>query len=211
MSRRFKLKVSKESKHLKKLEPPMENTSFSRRLGSFFFKDRVFRIFKPIKYHIYSSLWSSMKDEFHVVNNNIIWLLGNGEKINFWNDSWCGAPLSQALQIPDLISQNLTSKVSDYISNGSWDIPDPLLQIFPILNRLVQQATIPLEPKKDQLLWKHSTNGDLDLKQAYTFKNQIQPDVYWAKTLWNQDITPSKSLLIWRLMHDKIPTYEKLA
>jgi len=30
-----------------------------------------------------------LKMNFFVVNNNSIWLLGNGENINFWNDSWC--------------------------------------------------------------------------------------------------------------------------
>jgi hypothetical protein len=77
-------------------------------------KDRVLRNSKPIKHHIYSSLWSSMKEEFKDMNNNTLWLLGNGENINFWNNCWCGAPLSPALQILEAISQNLTSLVSEF-------------------------------------------------------------------------------------------------
>jgi len=75
-------------------------TLFSQEDWALLIKDRVFRNSKPIKHHIYSSLWSSMKEEFKDINNNTFWLLGNGNKINFWNDCWCGAPLSQALQIP---------------------------------------------------------------------------------------------------------------
>jgi hypothetical protein len=43
-------------------------------------KDRVLRG-KNIIHH-----WSSVKDEFNVIMSNSIWLLGNGENINFWND-----------------------------------------------------------------------------------------------------------------------------
>lgn len=173
-------------------------------------KDRVFRNLKPIKHHIYSSLWSSMKDEFIDISSNTLWLLGNGEKINFWNDCWCGAPLSQALQIPEAISQNLTSLVGDYMVDGKWEIPDILHQMFPSLRQLVQQAIIPLEPTEDTLLWKHTDDGELNLKQAYHFKLQRHPELSWAKTIWNADIPPSKSLMVWRLMHNKIPTDENL-
>ncbi|GAU32674.1 hypothetical protein TSUD_218510 [Trifolium subterraneum] len=34
--------------------------------------------------------------------------------------------------------------------------------------------------------------------------------MHWAKTIWNSDIPPSKSLLVWRLMHNKVPTDENL-
>jgi len=75
---------------------------------------------------------------------------------------------------------------------------------------LVQQATIPLEMKKDLLLWNHTTHGEMELKNAYAFTIQPQPDLLWAKIIWSPDIPPLKSLSAWRLMHDKIPTDEKL-
>jgi len=46
-------------------------------------KDRVIRSKATIKHHIYSSLWSSFKEEFNVISNNSFWLLGNGKDINF--------------------------------------------------------------------------------------------------------------------------------
>jgi hypothetical protein len=50
-------------------------------------RDRVIRKKKTIQYHIFSSIWSSIKEEFEVITENSVWLLGNGEKINFWNDN----------------------------------------------------------------------------------------------------------------------------
>jgi hypothetical protein len=31
---------------------------------------------------------------------NSIWTIGNEENINFWNDNWCGIPLSDLFNIP---------------------------------------------------------------------------------------------------------------
>jgi hypothetical protein len=46
--------------------------------------------------------------------------------------------------------------------------------------------------------------------EAYLFKLQQFQDLYWPKLIWSADIPPSKSLFVWRLMHDKVPTDEQL-
>jgi ribonuclease HI len=173
-------------------------------------KDRVLRGKKTIQHHIFPSIWSSVKDEFNVLMSNSIWLLGNGENINFWNDPWCGVPLSVQFQIPAHISAALSSKVCDYIVNGGWHIPPYLSQLFPTLNCMVNQIIIPLDPCADSLLWKHTDDGDLHLKDAYLFKTQGWEELSWAKYIWSIDLPPSKSFLVWRLFHDKIPTDEHL-
>ncbi|XP_045791752.1 uncharacterized protein LOC123886479 [Trifolium pratense] len=48
------------------------------------------------------------------------------------------------------------------------------------------------------------------MKDAYEFKRNKSPQKNWAKTIWCNDIPPSKSLLVWRLMLDKVPTDDKL-
>ncbi|GAU27936.1 hypothetical protein TSUD_146500 [Trifolium subterraneum] len=174
-------------------------------------KDRVIRGRRIIQHHIYSSIWSSIKDEFAVIMNNTFWLLGDGRDINFWNDSWCGNPLSEQLCIPDHISHSLSSTVSDYILNGHWSFPTRLIQAFPNLSSIItSQATIPMDPSRDIILWKHTDSGDLQLKDAYLFKMQQFQDLNWAKYIWSCDIPPSKSMLVWRLMHGKVPTDENL-
>ncbi|KAK2364401.1 hypothetical protein QL285_089276 [Trifolium repens] len=151
-----------------------------------------------------------MKEEFSVVMDNSTWLLGDGTNINFWNDSWCGPPLSEHLHIPNHVSQLLTAKVSDFIFNGSWVFPDLLIQAYPNLYSITSQVIIPMEPDADSLLWKNIDDGDLTLKEAYLFKLQQVHDLPWANSIWSSDIPPSKSLLVWRIMHDKVPTDENL-
>jgi hypothetical protein len=145
-----------------------------------------------------------------VIKDNSIWLLGNGENINFWLDKWCGDPLVEQLHIPVQFRHSLSSSVSDFIFNGHWNIPSQLSTMFSNLNSIVSKVLIPMEACNDNFLWKHSDSGDLELKQAYIFKSQHVQDLHWAKQIWNIAIPPSKSLMVWRLMHDKMPTDEKL-
>jgi len=135
-------------------------------------KDRVLKHGKVIQYHIYSSLWSSIKEEYNVIQENSIWLMGKGDKINFWNDSWCGQPLAYLFNIPDHVTSLLTSSVSDYIHNGHWNIHVGLQLKFPNLTHMVHQITIPIEEQCDSIQWKYSQVGDLQLKEAYSFKHQ---------------------------------------
>jgi hypothetical protein len=51
-------------------------------------------------HHIRSSLWSSLKTEISIIKSNSCWRVGDGKRINLWNDAWCGTPLAQSLQIP---------------------------------------------------------------------------------------------------------------
>jgi hypothetical protein len=173
-------------------------------------RDRVVRGSTIIQHHIFSSIWCSVKDEVSVLKENCTWLLGDGKDISFWNDSWCGPPLSDQLSIPDHICQSLKASVSDFIVESNWVIPSQLSIAYPNLYSIISQITIPLVAAKDKLLWKLTDDGDLCLKEAYLFKIQQIHDLPWAKCIWSPDIPPSKSLLAWRLMHSKVPTDENL-
>ncbi|KEH18286.1 hypothetical protein MTR_8g015630 [Medicago truncatula] len=101
----------------------------------------------------------NIKEEYKVILDKYIWLLGDGKKINFWTDSWCGSPL----------------------------IPSPLSQLFPYIPQLIQQVRIASIDQLDQLLWKHSTSGDLLLKEAYEFKHHQFQELVWVikEVLWH--------------------------
>jgi hypothetical protein len=78
--------------------------------------------------------------------------------------------------------------------------------MFSTLKILADQVVIPNQPTRDKLILKHSTNGDMTLKEAYNFKKSNSTKLPWAKLIWSNDVPPSKSLMVWRLMLDKLPT-----
>jgi len=51
---------------------------------------------------------------------------------------------------------------------------------------------------------------NISFKEAYLYKSPISQHFQWGKKVWSADIPPSKSLLAWRLMHNKLPTDENM-
>lgn len=60
------------------------------------------------------------------------------------------------------------------------------------------------------MIWKHTDNGVLTFKDAYTFKAPVGQNAHWCKMLWNKDIPPTKSFLCWRLMHNRVAIDDNL-
>jgi hypothetical protein len=176
-----------------------------------FLRHRVLKGSTPISYHIFSSIWSSVKNKFHDVCSDYTWQIGNGEEINFWLDPWCGDPLVVSLDIPIHIHPSLKAKVKDFIQNHSWKIPNCLLLAYPNLQELVNTISIPSIEKDDNLLWSLSHDGDLSLRDAYSFYCPVGQRANWSKVVWNSSIPPSKSLVFWRCLQHKLPTDDSLS
>jgi hypothetical protein len=56
-------------------------------------RSRVVRKNGYIKHHIFSSLWNGIKEQDHNIKHHTRWLLGNGNKINFWLHNWSGTTI----------------------------------------------------------------------------------------------------------------------
>jgi ribonuclease HI len=150
-----------------------------------------------------------VKQDYMVVLENSHFIIGDGSNVRFWSDIWCGdQPLAETLNVPEMQTSSL--KVRDVIHNHQWLLTPDLETNFPNLKHYLEQIIIPLEYKADFLAWNDSDSGNLSLKQAYLFKDHPLPQLHWAKVLWCKDIPPSKSLVAWRLMHNKLPTDENL-
>jgi hypothetical protein len=138
-------------------------------------KSRALRNGIMVKHHIFSSLWSSIKQEVHVIISNASWKVGNGQSINLWMDAWCGNSLAETLNIHTSVLIWLPKKVSDIIHNQHWLIPHYLDSLYPTLKNLVLQIDIPVDDVPNNLIWKVTDNGLLCLKDAYEFKRRQYP------------------------------------
>jgi hypothetical protein len=173
-------------------------------------KSRVLRHGKLVNHRVFSSIWSSIKHEASVILDNSSWKVGSGNSIQLWTDHWCGDTLANTLNIHPNILFWLPQKVSDIIHNQQWLIPPFLDNIFPTLKNIVKHVILPVEPLSDELVWIGTNNGSLSLKESYDFKRHHFPILNWAKIIWCADVPPSRSLLVWRIMLDKLLTDDKL-
>jgi hypothetical protein len=108
-----------------------------------------------------------------VIVENSTWLIGNGKSIILWQDYWCGDPLEAALNLNVNNIHHLPLLVNDYILNNHRNIPHDLLSQYPQLRLLVIQVIIHVEDTEDQLVWKHVSNGQLNLKDATHSRNTL--------------------------------------
>jgi len=175
-----------------------------------FFRNRVLKHKTPVNYHIISSVWSSIKHKYNEITSNSSWLLGNGNDISFWLDPWSGEPLVKILNIPTSLHPSLKAIVNLFINNKSWSIPENLIQMFPSLQGIIKPVSIPAIERDDQFIWSHSHDGNLSFKEAYQHHCHIGQNMSWANSIWNIAIPPSKSFMVWRSLHNKLPTDENL-
>ncbi|MCH80775.1 ribonuclease H protein [Trifolium medium] len=161
-----------------------------------FLRSRIVRSNSFIGYHIYSSIWSGLKAHSSHLFDNSRWLLGNGNKINFWTHDWSGITIVDLLHIPLDLHQHLSATVSDFIRQQQWNIPLELQMDYPNLMHHLSNVCIPVDQKEDRLIWKHSTSGELTLKDAFQLFSPNGQSQHWAKLIWNAVIPPSKS--IWK-------------
>lgn len=85
-------------------------------------KNRVLRSHGWINYHIFSTIWTSMKSLFLTIHLNFSWSLESGRLIKFWKDSWCGLPLLSHTSQDFLHDKDINANVVivDLIFNRQW-------------------------------------------------------------------------------------------
>ncbi|XP_058778090.1 uncharacterized protein LOC131652281 [Vicia villosa] len=88
-------------------------------------KSRVLKYMSIIKYHIFSSIWSTVKTEWFNINHHYAWILDKVFNINVCLDSWCGSPLVLNTSVEFLQQHDIStsSLVFDFIYNRSWLLP----------------------------------------------------------------------------------------
>ncbi|XP_019460146.1 PREDICTED: uncharacterized protein LOC109359906 [Lupinus angustifolius] len=173
-----------------------------------FFRDRFGSNPTPSNRYFKSSIWSAIKANWHTLHLNSVWIIGNGQKTNFWLDNWLGEPLVDTLNIPLHLHNHLKATVADFISNEAWIIPHTLTSKYP--NLTSQICNIIPNSETDKLAWKSSNDGLLSAKDAYLHLNPGSVQHNWGPILWSDAIPPSKSFIAWRLLNNKMPTDDNL-
>nr|KYP53682.1 hypothetical protein KK1_024256 [Cajanus cajan]KYP53698.1 hypothetical protein KK1_024272 [Cajanus cajan] len=97
--------------------------------------------------------------------------------------------------------------VNCFLKNGSWHL---LTSIQSRIGNQIDNITIPLCELEDSLNWDLSPNEDMTFKDAYAFIRQPKPKLNWAKTIWDKSTPSSKSFILLRLLHGKIPNEDLL-
>jgi hypothetical protein len=129
--------------------------------------------------------------------------------VQFWTDNWLGSPLVELLNLPHNVWPRLTAPVSSYVRHGAWHIPDCITEIDPSIAQQIKRVTLPIAALPDRLVWCDSVDGQLSAKHASQVLSTAAT-VSWAGWLWNKSVPPSNSFVVWRIIHNKMPTDDNL-
>ncbi|XP_024156000.1 uncharacterized protein LOC112163980 [Rosa chinensis] len=136
--------------------------------STIFLKDRFLKAgLHPKLSSLKSSIWLGLKKQWNVILQKARWLIGNGLKVNFWTDNWMGRPLIDFCYIDASLRSSLREKVSDFIVDHQWVIPQVFTQLFPLMAHRIRDISLPFEPLEDQLVWLEVSSGKLTARDAY--------------------------------------------
>jgi len=72
------------------------------------------------------------------------------------------------LKVAPHLHENFDGTVADVIMNGRWNIPQELLDVPEVANR-IGSVVLPTSNLPDVLVWSHSSDGKLTAKHALSF------------------------------------------
>ena len=118
-----------------------------------------------------SNLWRGVCRAWPMVENNVIWRIGDGKKIKFWSDRWL--PQIDYLSSHALVNLTdgmLETKVADFVTSDdtwNWHI---LCNLLPSHICEFIAGLAPPSPLAglDVPAWKGSHDGNFSIKSAYS-------------------------------------------
>lgn len=117
-------------------------------------------------------------------------------------------PLVYKYNIPHRYHPTLTSL--EFMINKIWNFPRHMQLVFPDLLNYISNCHIALEDIEDKIVWSGSNNGILSLNQDYDFIDKPNSCDLWNMFSWNPSIPPSKDLLVWKIMYNRLSSDENL-
>ncbi|KAA3453378.1 reverse transcriptase [Gossypium australe] len=160
--------------------------------------------------------WSGARE---LIENGLLWRVGNGYDINIWNDPWLpGRENNRVLLqqiLPNWTTVNQLIDCETYIWNEEL-----LFNIFDVdTARRILSIPIAECRSEDLRVWKYEGSGEYTVKSGYRVlsSEQLQnitvtsPDGDFYKSLWTLHIPTKIKIYIWRLFNNFLPHLCNLA
>lgn len=157
--------------------------------------------------------WNKLLSLRDMVRPFIKHSLGNGQETNMWHDTWCeGGPLDKFITSRQVFSAGFSNgdTVENLSHNGHLQVPIDWCDQYPVFN---EASNIILNPsKKDEVKWLHKMKSLVKFSVNKAWKD-LRPqgeEVLWSKVVWFPNLIPKHAFILWLLMHERLPTQDKI-
>lgn len=119
-----------------------------------------------------SNVWRGIAIVWNKFLDGLIWRVGNGRSIRFWQDPWLTShyTLENSINLELSISERESRLIDKVVYNVGWDET----KIRLLLPNEISDSILSLIPPcddagQDTLAWRYSSNGTFDIKSAYEY------------------------------------------
>ncbi|RVW41946.1 putative ribonuclease H protein [Vitis vinifera] len=112
-------------------------------------------------------LWKTLRKEWEVVKSRLVFVVGNGKRIKFWKDIWCGdEPL--CVSFPSLFALA--------VSKDAW--------VKDVWRKQIQQGV------DDRVIWRETKCGMFSVKSLYKSLVSGHPISFPSSAIWKVTVQP---------------------
>ena len=165
-------------------------------------------------------LWKEIRKEWTHLFQNTYLDLGNGSRISFWKDAWCGEE-ALSLTFPYLfrLTAQKNARVADLWNwesgEGGWN---PIFlrsfnnwemeEVDRFLQILCRKQINPL--MEDKIIFKGSRNDGFSVKIMYRVLDCSPQVVFPSRSIWNPVIPPRWGFFAWEASWGRVLTLDQL-
>jgi ribonuclease HI len=169
-----------------------------------------------------SYAWRSMLKARGILDEGLVWRIGDGSSIRIWEDKWVQPTLGYNLKRP-IVGVNHEDRVSILIDQESrwWNVPK-LQEMFSEVE--VQTiCKIPICPggQSDQLVWGGTKNGMYTVRSGYHMKKEEMEKEMGScsdsgshkglrRRIWKVRGSQALQMFLWRACQNALPTKANL-
>ena len=165
-------------------------------------------------------LWKEIRKEGSLLSNNIVFSVGNGRRVRFWKDSWCG---------DEALCYTFPSLFALAVSKEEWvaEVWDPSVEggnWSPRFSRafndwevvLVEQLLMTIQGKRvtaeleDKVVWKKTKNGIFTIKSLYSAVEPGNTVRFPRNIIWCPYVPPKMGFFAWEASWGKVLTLDQL-
>jgi hypothetical protein len=144
------------------------------------------------------------------------WKIGNGKKVQFWEDQWFGN-CSLAIQYWDvyILANEQNISVADAWDGVQLKISfrrcfshELMIKWYEILE-IAKSIQFTQEP--DALIWKFTSSGQFNIKSMYAFINFRGVQTIDVHAVWKVKVPPKIQFFLWLVYYKKLLTRDNLS
>ena len=154
-----------------------------------------------------------LRKDWVLVSSRLSFLMGNGRRMNFWKDKWCGATLlcvsftslfalaiSKVMWVNNIWNSNCRGELEPSFSKpfNHWEVD----YVESFLLRLHRQRVH--RDEEDKMLWIETKSGKFIVRSLHNALESGNSVSFPMKIIWKSGVQPTVSSLLGRQCGEKL-------